>query len=31
VFPHLGFGVVGPAQGVLLDPSGYIDKVLPGV
>jgi multicomponent Na+:H+ antiporter subunit D len=31
VFPHLGFGVVEPAQGVLLDPSGYIAEVLPGV
>jgi multicomponent Na+:H+ antiporter subunit D len=31
VFPHLGFGAVGPAQGVLLDPSGYIAEVLPGV
>jgi multicomponent Na+:H+ antiporter subunit D len=31
VRPQLGFGAVEPAQAVLLDHSGYIARVLPGV
>jgi multicomponent Na+:H+ antiporter subunit D len=31
VFPQLGFGAVGPAQGVLLNPSSYVNAVMLGV